>query len=137
MNPKQRNALLAAVAVVLLAVAGFRMLRSSGNAIENIRTYTGYGVCLACKQESVVSYGVNESQPLRCEACGEQAFYLWWYCNECKYRFIPDLVRKPGQPPRPNPYPRCTHCGCADVSGWDPENPYQTPAGDAELPDWP
>ena len=138
MSKNQRNVVLGVLAVAAIAYAGYRIMRGGkAQSLQTVRNFTGYGVCLNCKQEAIVTFGANELPPYHCEACGEDAFYLWWYCRECKYRFIPDLIRKPGQPPRPNPYPRCTHCGCSDVCGWDPDNPYQVPQGDAPLPKWP
>ncbi len=138
MDQQKRNVAIAVVAVVIIAFAGYRVLTArSGGAMKFPDEFTAAGICLNCKQETTITFHPGEKPPYHCEGCGEDAVYPWWFCNDCKYRFIPELIRKPGQPPRPTPYPVCTHCGCADVSGWDPDNPYQVPQGDAPLPKWP
>jgi hypothetical protein len=137
MDGSKRNMWLIVVAVVLFAFAGYRVFFGASSKLDLPDTFTGYGVCLACREEAIVIYKRGVRGPFRCEACGEQAVYLWWFCNDCGYRFIPELIRKPGEPPRPTPYPYCTHCSCNSISGWDPEDPSQFPEGDARLPQWP
>lgn len=137
MDDSKRKLWLGIITVVLFAFAGYRVFFGASGKPKLPDTFTGYGVCLACGQDAIVIYKKGESAPFACEACGDQAVYLWWFCNDCGYRFIPELIRQPGEPPRPTPYPYCTHCSCNNVSGWDPEDPSQGPEGDAKLPRWP
>jgi DNA-directed RNA polymerase subunit RPC12/RpoP len=137
MQQSKRNLWLGGIAVVLLAFAAYRVFSGTSGKPDLPDRYTGYGVCLACGQDLTVVYEKDQAQPLRCDACGEEAVYLWWFCNDCRYRFIPELIREPGQPPRPTPYPVCTHCNCTAVAGWNPDNPNMVPEGQARLPRWP
>jgi len=137
MEQSKRNFWLGVVAVVLFAFAGYRVFFGGAKKVQLPDTYAGSGVCLACNEENLVVYKAKQSQPFQCEACGEQAVYLWWFCNECGYRFVPELVREPGRLPYPTPYPVCTHCNCSGITGWDRDNPNMAPKGDAKLPKWP
>ena len=137
MENSKRKLWLGGLAVVLFAFAGYRVFFGASRKPVLPDTFTGYGVCLSCKQDAIVVYKKGENEPFTCQACGDEGVCLWWFCNDCGYRFIPELIREPGEPPRPTPYPVCTHCSCNAVSGWDPENPLQAPEGDANLPNWP
>ena len=137
MEQSKRNAWLGVIAAAVLAFAGYRVFFKSDKAFSYPDEFTATGVCLHCGQTVTFSFAAGAKPPYHCEGCGEDAVYPWWYCEDCHYRFVPEMIREPGQPPRPNPYPTCTHCGCPNVSGWDSENPYQVPDGDAKLPPWP
>lgn len=137
MEDSKRKVWLTVIVVVLFAFAGYRIFFGGTRKPQIPDEFTGYGVCLACGQEAAAVFRKEEVQPFHCQACGEDAVYLWWFCNDCGYRFVPELVREPGQPPRPTPFPYCTHCACNSVSGWDPDNPAHGPENDAKLPPWP
>ena len=137
MENSNRKVWLTIISVTVLVVAGYRLIFGSTGKPKLPDTYTAYGICLACKQEATILHQKDDPQPFLCQGCGEQAVYTWWYCNDCRYRFIPELIRTPGEPPHPTPYPTCTHCSCNSVSGWDPENPDQARGHDAKLPKWP
>ena len=138
MEQSNKKVWLSVVAVVVLGFAGYRLFFRSTEAYSYPDRFTGHGVCLACGQESTIEYPAMSQPPYECQGCGEKTVYLWWFCDDCRYRFIPDLVPgKPGEPPKPNPYPVCTHCRCMHITSWDPDNPYQAPEGDAPLPKWP
>jgi DNA-directed RNA polymerase subunit RPC12/RpoP len=137
MEQSKRNMLLGGVAAILLAFAGYRVFFGATGKPELPDMYTSYGICLACGQEATVVHSKDQREPFHCEACGHDAVYSWWFCDDCRYRFIPELIRRPGEPPRPTPFPVCTHCNCKGVAGWDPENPNMVPEGQAKLPEWP
>ena len=136
MEQSKRNVWLGAIALVLLGYAGYRVFFGSTGAYDVPPEYLVHAVCLSCGEEcTVVVQRDDEGAPYTCQACGENAVYLWWYCHECKYRFVPRLVNRPGEPPRPEPFPTCTHCNCQSVSDYDPE--HQDIEGTAKLPKWP
>lgn len=137
MEQSKKKVWLSVIAIALLCFAGYRMFIQPSDVVAYPDEFTGQGVCLNCQQEVTFSYKAMTKPPYVCQGCGEQAVYLWWYCDDCSHRFVPNLVRKEGEPPRPNPYPYCTHCRCMNITAWDPENPYQSPMGDAKLPEWP
>jgi predicted RNA-binding Zn-ribbon protein involved in translation (DUF1610 family) len=137
MQGSKRNLWLGIIAAVVLAFAGYRLLFGGSKKVVIPDEFAGSGVCLACGEEALVVFKRGQSQPFRCEACGQEAVYLWWFCNDCGYRFIPELIREPGKLPYPTPYPVCTHCNCNNITGWDADNPNMAPEGDAPLPEWP
>lgn len=131
-----RNVGLSVLAVAMIAFATWRFLGSSGK-VRVADQFTAKGVCLSCKQEGEALYKKGERPPYKCAACDQQAFVMWWFCNDCHYRFIPEFVKEGASPARPTAFPKCTHCNCASVSGWDTENPAHAARGDAKLPKWP
>jgi hypothetical protein len=137
MAQSKRNTWLGIIAAILIAFAGYRLFFGASQRVDLPDTFTGHGVCLACEEESLIVYQKGEREPFPCEACGQRSVYAWWFCDDCRHRFVPELVRQPDEPPRPTPFPYCTRCGCRGVAGWEPDNPYMAPEGDAELPKWP
>lgn len=139
MNKTQRNLALGTLAVVLLAYSGYRIFgqRRGVGALNIPEQITQHGVCLACKQEVEVTHPLRERPPYVCPVCGERAVYIWWYCYECHYRFIPTLEKDDQGVLRPTRFPRCPHCGCTTVGEYNPEMGRQTPEADYPLPKWP
>jgi DNA-directed RNA polymerase subunit RPC12/RpoP len=110
--------------------------RRSGPTIA--REFTETGICLSCKTEGEVTYPRGEVAPHRCPKCGAQAFYPYYFCFDCKKRFVPALVqRQPGEPLRLPLGIACTSCGSSNVSPFLPNEPDYEPVGDAPLPKWP
>ncbi len=134
MNKSAKNWTLGLLAVAALAFAGWRLTRPSGADIQIPTEVLSPAVCLSCKQEVEVKRSLRDPGPYQCPACSSPTAYVWLYCQECNYRFLPNLVAKEGRLPRANPFPYCTHCGCETVAAYDPTNPEQSPAGDAPLP---
>ena len=130
----QKNIWLAVVAAIVLGIAAWRYF--GGPKEFKIATeFRTQGVCLACKAETEASYKRGESEPLSCPTCKERAFYSWWYCNECHYKFVPDLMKDGTNAPKPNPFAKCPHCNCPSVAKFDPE--FQSPKNTVPLPKWP
>ncbi len=137
MTTSQRNGLLVGSAVVALAVAAvlFARGRTAGQLPSQ---YTTRGICLACQKESESRHALTDIPPFVCPHCGKAAVYPWYYCYDCKKRFVPDLVRmEPGRPLRVPTWTSCPcpNCRSAQVTQWDPSFQGQA-AGDAPLPKW-
>ena len=139
MNKTQRNLILGILAVALLAYSGYRIFgqRRGVRTLNIPEEITQNGVCLACKQEVEVTHPLRQRPPYVCPVCGERAVYIWWYCYECHYRFIPTLEKDENGVLRPTRFPRCPHCGCTTVGEYNPEMGRQTPEADYPLPPWP
>lgn len=138
MSPTLKNALLAGAAAVILIAAVFLYFRPRDVA-EFPTEYVVQTVCLETKQEMPVRAAMTERAPFVNPSTGRRTLYPWWFCWECKYRFVPTPI--PGQgdePPRIPPMPACPHCGSANTGSWVPEDPDAAqPAGDAPLPELP
>jgi DNA-directed RNA polymerase subunit RPC12/RpoP len=132
-----RQLLLTAIIVVGFGAAAYSFLgRRGGPSIA--KDFTEPGVCLSCKTEGEVTYPRAEAAPHRCPKCGAQAFYPYYFCFDCKKRFVPALVqRQPGEPLRLPLGIACTRCGSSNVSPFLPNQPDYEPSGDAPLPKWP
>ena len=137
MEKSARKTWMGVIAVVVLALAGYRTFFASGAKVDLPDTYRCYGVCLHCGEEAVGDYKTGDPPPYVCQACGERTVLPWWFCYDCGYRFIPQLVASDDGLPHPTPYPFCTHCGCRSVTAWDADDPGLAPEGDAKLPKWP
>lgn len=133
----RKNLILVGVAIAAGLFAAWRLTRPSGAAIGVPETLVSSGVCLSCKQEMQVKHATRDAGPYLCPGCNESAVFRWMYCQNCNHRFVPNLIQKPGKPPRPDPFAYCPHCGCETVEPFRPESPEQTPVGDAPLPKWP
>jgi hypothetical protein len=131
-----RNLVLGSSAGVVLVLAGVFYLRSTGNARSLPDEYNIDGVCLNCHESGEFTYATEQRQPLVCPKCGERAVYSWFYCPKCRKRFVPNLERRDGGPPRLPIVPTCTECG-AMAGTYMKEDPVQDPVGDAPLPEWP
>lgn len=133
-----KNFTLGLVAVLLLGFAGWRFM-SAGDAKPRIPDkMRAFGVCLHCKQENEATAKRMDLPPFECPACGEKALYPWLYCNDCHYKFVAKLVRRPDRDlPIPDPFPYCTHCNCSSVSEYIRTNPNQNVIATSPLPKWP
>lgn len=137
MDERQRRTLFVALALLLVAALVVLVFwRSTPRAIPS--TLATHGVCLSCKKSGVQKHAVNQIFPIKCESCGAEAFYGWYFCFDCRHRFVPELVKRPGEPPR---YPitiSCPKCKNTNVCGIVPQDERQAnPAGDLPLPKWP
>jgi hypothetical protein len=136
MGRATRNALLLSVAAVLLIAAGLRLTFSHSTAGVPAR-FTADAVCLACQQDVTVTPKLSEPAPWKCPKCGEQAAYTWLYCPRCEVKFIPELVRVHGRPPRQPMIPTCPRCGGQHVTAYWAKDPEQPAQGRLPLPKWP
>ena len=137
MSTGSRQLLLLGIVIVAFGGAGYSIFgRKSGPSVA--KEFTETGVCLSCKAEGEVTYPRAEVAPHRCPKCDAQAFYPFYFCFECKKRFVPALVqRQAGEPLRLPLGVACTSCGGSNVSPFLPNQPEYEPAGDAPLPKWP
>jgi DNA-directed RNA polymerase subunit RPC12/RpoP len=138
MRVSNRDLVLGGLAVLLIAAAAVLYATWAGSAKAQLpRSATTLGVCLACKQECAVSHGTAEVAPFECPNCAERAVYPWYFCLDCKKRFVPALVSGPeDEYPRVQPFASCPACGSPRVRGYLSAMEPQV-AGDAPLPPWP
>ena len=132
--------LLWGILVVLVLAAGGYAFFARGKSAPNIGSrFTEAGVCLACKDDAQVTYPREEPAPHRCPKCGQQAFYPWYYCFDCKKRFVPALTtRDAGGPPRVPLSVACPMCFGTSVSPYLANQPgYELSGPDGPLPKWP
>lgn len=136
MSKGQRNLLLGGIAVAAIAVAILLFARGRGSSALP-KEYTIWGVCLACQEEAETTQPLADYAPFECPHCSQHAVYNWFYCYDCKKRFVPDLGRPdPGGPLRLPTGLRCRACRSDYVGQYDPQLPTQDPVGTAPLPDW-
>ena len=138
MNQQTRNFVLGAVAIVALGAAAFLYARGSGGGSMLPREYKMKGVCLACQKEGEYTIAARTAAPYKCKECGKEAVYPFYYCFNCKKRFVPDLVRlQPGGPLRLPPETKCPcpTCQSTDIGQWVADAT-QAPTGTAPLPKW-
>ena len=139
MSYQRRNLVLSIVAVVCLVAALVVFLRTRGRGGNVFADeYMSPCVCLACQLECEIHHGPQDLVPFKCPNpdCGQVAAYPWYFCYDCKKRFVPQpLMREPGGPLRPPENIRCTACGSGNVTQWGPWIEEQ-PVGDAPLPKW-
>lgn len=138
MSGQTRNLLLGGLAVTITGAAGYFFFSNRGSSgAVSATTYEFRGACLACKQPVQTTQHFDENFPLKCPKCGQAAVYPWYYCYQCKKRFVPELDRSGSGPPRVPMGPRCTACGSDNVGLWVEKMTTQQPTGDATLPKWP
>ena len=139
MSKRQRTTLLGAVGIVAILAAGIVFFSSGRGAAPAIgKEFTTYGICLACKHEAQISYPRDEYPPHRCPSCGKQAFFPLFFCETCKKRFVPELVRSQatGRLRLPDAVSTCPGCGGGDLSLFIPEAQAEKPVGDLPWPQW-
>lgn len=132
-----KNTVLVVLAIAVIGLAAWRFVSAKPTRFVPADTVTGYGVCLACKSESVILRQRTELAPFKCPTCDDQAVYSWLICGECGTRFIPALVHREGEPPRPTAWPECPSCHCNTVTAYDPSSGHIERKRDAALPAWP
>ncbi len=137
-SPARRKIILGCLAAGLFALAGL-IFSYSGASAQYPETYRVNGVCLACKQEGRLEPKTAETRPYECPHCSERTFYPWYFCSDCKMKFVPDLVKNPGggKPHGLPPVPACSECGSIHVGTYFPSDPEQVATGTAELPELP
>ncbi len=137
MAKSQRQLLFVVIIIVGFGGAAYGLFgRKAGPS--SAKQFTETGICLSCKTEAQVTYPRAEAAPHRCPKCGGQAFYPYYFCFDCKKRFVPALVqRQSGEPLRLPLGMACTSCGSASVSPFLPNQPDYESVGDAPLPKWP
>ncbi len=140
MSPGARKLLYAILIVVGLGTTAFMFLRQrpARLAVDADRLVV-HGVCLACREEGAAAAPWGEQAPYACPKCQVKGVYPWWYCQECRRRFVPALVeRDAGEPLRLPAVVACTGCQSAYVSPYLPEHAQlEPPVGDVPPPAWP
>lgn len=139
MNESTRKWAGIAVGVVAVGLAVYFFSRNTGDKDKYPRQLTVDGVCLACKQEVKARIkAVSDFAPYDCPNCKEMAVYPWFYCDNCRKRFVPELIPGAGHDGKPAlpAAPKCSGCRSnlvmQYIPGFSPP-----PAGDAPLPKWP
>ena len=135
MNDSTKSAVLGGVALVVLGGAAYLFFKPRA-AVSFPTRYTIEGVCLACHAQDRVDAKLTDPPPHRCSKCGQSAIFGWYYCQDCKKRFVPNPVKSADRISLPV-IPSCGGCGSQRVSQYASDDPEQTPAGDAPLPKWP
>ncbi len=139
MSNAKKNLMLGGGAVVLLAAAGVLLLTRGGTGAQ-AKYPTGYvvhGVDLETKAELTINATNKQGAPFVNPATGKRTVYPWFFCEECRVRFVPELVARPDGPPKLPMIPACPKCGKSGTP-WAPEFEEQAePAGDAPLPTMP
>jgi hypothetical protein len=127
---------LGAAAVVMLAIAAYLFATHRSSEAQYPSHYTVQTVCLATGEEFPVTSKVTEREPYANPKTGRRTLFPWYFCYNCKYRFVPTPIPSAGgEPPRLPMVPTCPHCGNQGGSSWDPSDPAQAhPAGTAPLP---
>jgi hypothetical protein len=130
-----KNVALALAAILAFGLAAFFFTRDT--AKPSFARMKAHGLALDTKQELAVEFGPSEPPPWVNPATGQRTVYPFWFCEKCKYKFVPQLEPNPaGGPPRVPMAPRCTHCGDEHVGSWIPEVS-EPAAGTAPPPKWP
>ncbi|MFO0838226.1 MAG: hypothetical protein U1D55_06830 [Phycisphaerae bacterium] len=137
MDDRQRRTLIVALALLLIsAIVVLFFWTRAPRAIP--REYTTSGICLACKRSTLAKHPAKATFPIRCPSCGDDAFYPWYFCYQCNYRFVPALAKIPGEPPRLPITIQCPKCRTTNVGALFALDERQAnPAGDLPLPKWP
>jgi hypothetical protein len=131
----QRQVGLIVLAVVVFGVAGYFVWPSKGKTGVESGTAVD-GVCLACKAESVSQHKLGEAMPYTCPKCSQAAVYPWYFCFDCKHKFVPMLERgADGRAPRIPTSPICPLCHKTGVMAYVAGICEAT--GNTTLPPWP
>jgi hypothetical protein len=131
-----KNLILVGLSVVIFATAGAIGFWATRGKPRFAELYLINGVCLSCLWDGEASYKANEGQPAVCPSCNKRAVYEWYYCQDCRKRFVPALDRSTNPPTVP-PFSPCPGCYCTNVGAWDPRFPEQAvPRGELPLPKW-
>jgi hypothetical protein len=139
MGKGKKNLLLGGAAVVLLGAAGVSLVTRTGSARAKFPTgYVVQGVDLETKTDVTIHATNKETAPFVNPATGKRTVYPWFFCEECKWRFVPALVpSRTGGPPKLPMIPACPKCGRSGTP-WSPDFPEQAETtGDAPLPAMP
>ena len=145
--PSRQTILIIALIAVLGGAVGFHFWNRHGT-VETPSRFLISGVCLACGKD--VNNGDTDAYhqaPWVCPHCGKQAVYVWAYCEDCDYRFVPPpsttTVRTPDGADvyRPPMIPRCPVCpNGGHATAWYPkieEVVGHPEKGKRPLPPWP
>ncbi len=136
MSAGKKNLVLGGGALVLLAAAAVLLVTRGGGAQAKFPTgYVVHGVDFDTKTEVTIHATNKDAAPYVNPATGKRAVYPWFFCEECRLRFVPALEpSRTGGPPKLPMIPACPTCGKAGTP-WSPEDPEQAqPTGDAPLP---
>ncbi len=138
MHSRNKQITLAALAVLLLGVAGLMAFRSFHTTTDLPEHFKIKGVCLACGKDVEARTSFEKPPPAVCPECGKEAVYRLMYCPACKKTFVPRLVQAPDGQWRAEPYPSCPGCGAAGTMAYEPGLLDEPPVGRiTPLPKWP
>lgn len=140
-----KNVVLGVVAVVIFGVAAFLYFYPWETAPELPKQFTVHGVCLDTQKEFTVTVPLGEAAPYPNPETGRRTVYPWYFCLECRHRFVslPPSATAPAAVPTTGPQRMpgmvvCPLCSSAATGAWQPLDPDEAkPAGDAPLPPLP
>lgn len=92
-----------------------------------------HGVCLRTGNEFTLTVPVSERAPYENPDTGERTVYSWWYCYDCKHRFVPPPVASRDGGLTAPTMPACPECGSMSTGAYDPEFADEL-VGTVELP---
>lgn len=135
MGDSTKKVLLGGAAVLIFAAAVvLYVVRRPGGA-DLPTKYNYWGVCLETKEDISGEAPAGTTEPYANPKTGRPTVYSWWYCNNCQWRFVPELAKDSNGIPRAPMAPRCPHCGGVSCGKWFPADPEQAePKGKAPLP---
>lgn len=139
MSESTRKRATLGVSIVVIGLAVYYSVRNSSNRDKYPQELTVDGVCLACKHEVKARIkATSEFAPYECPLCKEVAVYPWFYCDNCRMRFVPELIPGAGHDGKPAlpASPKCTSCKSNLVTQYIPGF-HPQPAGNAPFPKWP
>ena len=120
----------------MLAIAVYFFSTRASPEAQYPAEYTSRVVCLETHEESKVTSKMTERAPFVNPKTGRRTLYPWYFCYNCKYRFVPTPIPSAdGEAPGLPIAPTCPHCGSSHAASWVPSDPDQAnPVGTAELP---
>lgn len=133
MDSNKKNLILGAIIVLAGGFAVFRLIGGSSKP-DFPHEYTIQGVCLNCKAESPLTQQIRERPPFVCAKCGVKGVVPWYYCPNCKKRFVPTPEKGADGVIRMPIVPTCPGCHKTNGGAFDPSDPEQKPTGDLPLP---
>ncbi len=135
----RRNVILVVAAVALLGAAVLVYALRTREDLSLPSSYAVYCACLETKQEVAITAKLTDPLPFANPTTGRRTVYPWWFCNDCRYRFVPAPVPDShGGPPKPPMMATCPHCGSSSTGSWAKGLPdMDNPAGDCPLPPMP
>lgn len=133
---QKKNLILGLIAAAAGAFAIYRLSTFESSA-KLPSDYTVQGVCLACKAEAGLTQSVRERPPFECSSCKSKSVFPWFYCPQCKKRFVPPPEkRRDGSIGLPI-VPSCPSCKATNAGNFDVLDPEQEGAPAMPVPSMP
>lgn len=128
-----RNLVLGGIAAACIAIAAWRFFQER-NAGALPSEYTVKAVCMTCRAEVECTQTLRTRPPLPCPKCSAKTAVPWFYCPDCKKRYVPRFVKGEDGVVRMPIVPACSGCGSARGQPYEPNDPEHKPTGDVPPP---